>query len=302
MITVPTAFARSTVAREGERGRAWVTALPGIVEKLCGEWGLQIDGPTMHGYVAVVVPVVRGKTEFVLKVSWIDQSSEQEPLVLRAWDGNGAVRMLESEPRVGGMLLERLHASRNLEQVEPDEAARVAGLLLRRLAIPAPAALRPMAAEFASLREVLLSDWESTGRPFSRNLLDAVLDVLSHPSPASGLLIANIDLHYENVLAGEREPWLVIDPKALAGELEFAVAQLLWSRFAAMKTRAGLDRRLSIVVEAADLDRDRARELSLVRLVDYWVWALKQGMTEDPQKCRTLIGWLYPQFATQDQL
>ena len=35
------------------------------------------------------------------------------------------------------------------------------------------------------------------------------------------------DLHAENVLAAGREPWLVIDPKPLAGEREFAVAPIV---------------------------------------------------------------------------
>ncbi|MGW4483521.1 aminoglycoside phosphotransferase family protein [Amycolatopsis sp. NPDC004368] len=41
----------------------------------------------------------------------------------------------------------------------------------------------------------------------------------------------NEDLHYENVLAGQREPWLVIDPKPIAGDLEYGVFSLLWNRF-----------------------------------------------------------------------
>lgn len=297
MITVPPAFAASTVAREGEAGRVWISALPELIEALCEKWELRIDGAAMHGYVAVVVPVVRGDTELVLKVSWIDQSSEQEPLVLRAWSGNGAVRMHESDPSAGGMLLERLDANRHLGQLEPVEAARVAGALLRRLAIPAPGELRPMDDELASLRENLTPDWESTGRPFPRALLDTALETVSHPYAGAAPVIVNTDLHYENVLAAEREPWLVIDPKALAGEPEFAVAQLLWSRSSELYTSSDLDRRLSVLTEAAELDRDRAVELTLVRLVDYWVWALKQGMSDDPAMCRRLVEWLCPRFA-----
>lgn len=37
----------------------------------------------------------------------------------------------------------------------------------------------------------------------------------------------NQDLHADNVLAAEREPWLVIDPKPLTGEREFGVAAIV---------------------------------------------------------------------------
>ena len=30
----------------------------------------------------------------------------------------------------------------------------------------------------------------------------------------------------------------------------------------------------------------------MVRLVDYWLWALGIGLTEDPRRCATLIEWL----------
>ena len=40
-------------------------------------------------------------------------------------------------------------------------------------------------------------------------------------------MLVNQDLHADNVLAAEREPWLVIDPKPLTGEREFAVAPIV---------------------------------------------------------------------------
>src|SRR5690606_39320812 len=36
--------------------------------------------------------------------------------------------------------------------------------------------------------------------------------------PEAGDRLLHWDLHYANVLAGEREPWLAIDPKPLAGD------------------------------------------------------------------------------------
>jgi streptomycin 6-kinase len=35
------------------------------------------------------------------------------------------------------------------------------------------------------------------------------------------------DLHADNVLAAQREPWLTIDPKPLSGEREFGVTALV---------------------------------------------------------------------------
>jgi streptomycin 6-kinase len=44
----------------------------------------------------------------------------------------------------------------------------------------------------------------------------------------------------------------------------------------------------TVVTEAA-LDRDRARDWVVFRTVDYWLWGLKAGLTEDPLRCARLL-------------
>lgn len=297
MIQVPSAFATSTVAREGAAGQRWINSLPDLVEEHCALWKLKPTGPVRFGYVGVVVPVIREGVRLALKVSWIDESSRQEALVLHAWDGRGAVRLLESREESGALLLEWLNPDRTLAAVPPDAAAEVAGVLLRRLAIPAPRQLRTVREEIDHLVRELESRWQEAGRPFSARLLEHTVELCAIGQESDDQLIVDRDLHYENVLAGEREPWSVIDPKALAGDMEFGVAQLLWNRFEELGDRAGLERRLRIIAEAAELDADASRRWTVVRLVDYWLWALSEGFTEDSARCSTLIGWLVPDFA-----
>lgn len=81
----------------------------------------------------------------------------------------------------------------------------------------------------------------------------------------------NEDLHYENVLAGTREPWLVIDPKPVAGDLEFGVIPLLWNRM----EESTLDDRLAALVAVAGLDAELARAWTLVRAVVNFLWAVE---------------------------
>jgi len=69
IITVPQAFTTATVIREGDAGRKWIHALPGLVEDLCQHWNLRRDGPVMHGYLGLVIPVRRVEEPCVLKVS-----------------------------------------------------------------------------------------------------------------------------------------------------------------------------------------------------------------------------------------
>ncbi len=81
-------------------GPAWVDRLPRLATDLMAEWGLRRDGWAMHGYASLVVPALTEDDEpAVLKVTFDgDEESEHEALVLRHWDGRGAVRLLRADP------------------------------------------------------------------------------------------------------------------------------------------------------------------------------------------------------------
>jgi streptomycin 6-kinase len=297
LISVPEGFAADTVTREGEAARPWLARLPELVSELCARWGLRVAGDLMHGYLALVVPVRRGHARCALKVSWIDGETMNEAAALALWNGDGAVRLLDADDTAGALLLEWLDPRRSLKEADLSVAVPVAGRLLRRLAVAVPAqwparpvpGLRRWALDLAA---ELPGRWRATGRPFPERRLDAAIDAATVLAPRAGGLLANRDMHYQNVLAGEREPWLVIDPKVMRGDAEFGLAPLLWRRLDEAGGPAGLRRRFDVLVDEAGLDADLARGWTLLRAVDYQLWGLSLGLTEDPALCATVIDWL----------
>ena len=101
--------------------------------------------------------------------------------------------------------------------------------------------------------------------------------------PASVGVIIHGDLHYENVLAADREPWLVIDPKPMSGDPHYEIAPMLWNRFDELgdNLRDGLRRRFHTIVDAAGLDEDRARDWVVVRMIHNASWAVIDGDPDD---------------------
>jgi streptomycin 6-kinase len=139
MIEVPEPFVREISEREDEPGRAWLDALPGLVDHSLGKWALTPSGPVMHGAVGVVVPVRRtDETAAVLKISFPHPGNIAEPKALAAWAGRGAVRLLEHDAQAFAMVLE-MAGEESLHDL-PDAVDRVvvAGRLNCRLAVPAP--------------------------------------------------------------------------------------------------------------------------------------------------------------------
>lgn len=263
-IVVPDGFAATLVEEAGEEAEAWLAGLPALVERCLAEWGLTVAGTVLHGYAAVAVPVLRGGEPAVLKVSWPHDEAEHEALALSVWDGAGAVRLLAHDPERWALLLERLDPTTSLLDVPIGEAIEVVGALARRLDRPAPPGLRSVRDTAARwVREFPAQNDGSVPAEY----VDLAVGYCRELGPAAGNRLVNEDLHYENVLRGTREPWLLIDPKPIAGDPEFGLTPLLWNRF----DEAAVTSRLRAVVEETGLDLELARRWSFVRAVDNWL-------------------------------
>jgi streptomycin 6-kinase len=173
------------------------------------------------------------------------------------------------------MLLERLDAARDLHALPVDEACAVIGQLLRQLDRPATPQLAPLSGEVARLVRALASPPAGLPRRFVEQALSLAPDLVRDEGADARLV--HTDLHFANVLAGQRQPWLAIDPKPLAAEPAYAVAPALWNRWeeavAGSDVRGALRRRLSVVCEHGGIDQARARAWTIVREVQNALWA-----------------------------
>ena len=251
-----------------------------LVKRYCREWSLTVDGEPMRGYVSLAIPVRTADGESaVLKVpqpSRMDDDERDEALALRTWAGDGAVRLLGCSADERVLLLEKLVPGHSLHGEPIDSAVEIGGALLRRLAVPAPPGLKVTLATSATVLADRLSErWRRHGEPFPSATLDRALGHCAELGPSAANLLVNYDQHFENVLAAQREPWLVIDPTVLAGDIEFGVLPLLWNRADEFgDSPDGMLRRFDTIVAAAGLDRERALGWTLVRAVDGWLWSL----------------------------
>jgi streptomycin 6-kinase len=268
----------------GDEGRAWVARLPELAASSMERWNLVPDGPTYHGMVSLVLPVRRvDGTPAALKLQPYDHETVGEPIALREWNGDGTVRLLEADGEV--MLLERLAADRSLNAVEDvHEALRILAELLARLcARPAPAQLRRL----ADIAGAMVTEAPQAATAVSEGdrfvvsyCAGAVAELLDEP----GDRLLHWDLHYENVLAGEREPWLVIDPKPLAGDPGFELLPSLHNRWDEIVATGDIGRavrrRFDQLVDVLGLDRQRALGWTLGRILQNALWDIEDGEPE----------------------
>ena len=243
-----------------EDGTRWLDRLPLLLDELEERWGLERRGdPFSSASVACVVPVSRGRTRFVLKVQWPHDESVHEAEALRTWNGDGAVRLIDHDAERHALLLEECVPGTFLADADPADALGILADLIPRLWKPVGSPYRALSDAARQWALHLPGAWERAGRPCERTLVDAALELLEAlPWGQGEEVLVNQDLHGHNVLSAARQPWLVIDPKPLRGEREFAIVPVIRSfefGHSERATRYRLDRLSS------ELGLNRARAL-----------------------------------------
>ncbi|WP_107657334.1 aminoglycoside phosphotransferase family protein [Nocardia suismassiliense] len=285
-IDVPAALAASHSAHDGASGRAWIAALPALAAGFLDRWALRLDAPARHGMVSLVLPVIQADgTPAALKLQPVNEENVGEPLGLRGWNGDGAVRLLDHDPDTGTLLLERLDAARPLSSVTDDRAALriLAELLARLVAAPAPAGLRQLADIAAAMLEQVPRTVAALPDPAERQLVRTCASAVAELVDQPGDRLLHWDLHFDNILAAEREPWLAIDPKPLAGDPAFELLPALSNRWEEMvatgDTARAVRYRFDLLTEALGLDRRRAAGWTLGRVLQNAHWDVEDGHT-----------------------
>ncbi|WP_235916098.1 aminoglycoside phosphotransferase family protein [Antrihabitans cavernicola] len=252
--------------------RGWVDALPDTLAMLVERWHLtDVGRPYQPGGVASWVAPVRDArgARAVLKVGWYHFEALHEADGLRAWDGNGAVRLVYSAliGDTNALLLEQCLPGRALSSetasVQDDV---IVGLLSRLWIEPRPGhpfrPLQEMCDEWADEFE----EKYAADPAFDRGMASAGMELFRElPSTADRAVLLCTDLHPDNILAAEREPWLVIDPKPYLGDPAYDVLQYMFdSRERLIADPFAFVRELA---EPLALDRERLRLWLFARCV-----------------------------------
>lgn len=288
MIEVPSSF--RAMPRWWQEGTTWLDDLPALVADQCARWGLRTDGEIRHGSNALVVAVRRGEQRLALRLSPPGDDVTAEAAALRFWDGRGTVGLVDADPGRRVQLLEWVSPGGSLAELPLADTPAILGAVTRRLAVAAPASVASTGETVAAEAVGFPARWQALAEPVPRRLLEvAVAAAEASAEPLTPHLAVNADLHFDQILRAAREPWLVVDPVLMRGDVSYDLGRVLWSRLDELATDDDVAGYLEAVTEAAEVDQERARQLVLVRAMSYLLWGLEHGLTEDPPRCRRLL-------------
>ncbi|MEU6581111.1 aminoglycoside phosphotransferase family protein [Nocardia sp. NPDC046763] len=299
-ISLPSDVAENIADSFGERGPEWLAALPGVVEQRCATWGLEVIGDSFGGGThSWVAPVRRvDGSVAVLKVPVVDEENYGEPTGLYCYGGDGAVRLYEFDPRTGAMLLEWARPGTELLyqpgfpslEGRPENSAKVeqACRLYRRLrresvAVPGGFPALPTASGMVAEWEGMFVESEAgVAEVIPAHLLDRAAERCSElAAPDGPLLVVNRDTHLGNIVAAEREPWLLIDPKAYLGEAAFNAGFLVMIQVQSDPTPEHARAVVERTAAGLEVRADRARAWAFMRSMEEIVWAVEDEEPED---------------------
>ncbi len=250
----------------GATGRQWLADLPSLLAQAAQKWDLTLSEQLLLSYNYVTAAKRADGTDVVLKIGVPDREFLCELTALRYFNGDGCVRLLESDDENYMFVLERLKPGEMLVSLEDDDQrTEIIAQVMSRLWRPAP----------HGLALIQLSEWfdkisqprPSFGggmEPFPKTLVKRVESLLPELfATSSPPRLLHGDLHHFNLLSSERG-WLVIDPKGVIGPPEYECGALLinpFPDFVYLPTAASqTSRRIAILSERLGFARARIRD------------------------------------------
>jgi streptomycin 6-kinase len=267
----------------GREGLAWLSRLPALLAEYAARWSLEVGPPFESLSYNYVAPAVRADgSDVVLKAGVPRPELLAEIEALRLFGGQGAARLLAADGEAGVLLLERLKPGTPLSSLADDEQEMsIAARVMRRLWRPLPAKHPfPTVDRWAKGLERLRAHSGGGCGPFPGWLVSRAEALFREllASAAEPVLLHG-DLHHFNIVAAERQPWLALDPKGLAGEPAYEVGALLRNPMPQILDEPQLGRllarRVDQMAEELGLDRERLVGWGLAQAVLSAWWSLE---------------------------
>lgn len=289
---IPADFARRMIELYGERGRAWITALPQLVAECEAQSGLVVGPAFELSYNYAASAEQADGTAVVLKLRAPQTDDWNELQALRHYAGRGCAQVLAADAARGVLLLERLRPGAMLSILPDDEATAIAAEVMAQLWKPPPTTHSfPSVDDWMAALGRLRAHYGGGTGPFPPALVDRAERLYAElrVAPAAPMLLHG-DLHHYNILSAGRAPWLAIDPQGVIGEPAYEAGALLRNPspgvFAWPDLAQRTARRVAILAERTGLDRWRLAAWGLAGAVLSVWWTVEDHGTFDYTQLR----------------
>jgi streptomycin 6-kinase len=255
--------------------------------------GIRIYEPFTNLSFSFVAPcVLWNGEEAVFKCCVPNKELTAEIAALKYFNGDGCVKLIDSDLNVGWIIMERLYPGELLSAVKDDETAtRTFIKVMQKLHKPINRNQKfPTVETLLKGFERLRREFNGATGPFPKELVCYAEKLAKQLLQSSDLrVLLHGDLHHYNILSSNRDDWLAIDPKGVIGEPEYEMGAFMQNPIPKLMYLEDLEkvftRRIDIIVEMTGFDRQRLLAWSFVKtmLSAWWCY-------ED--RCANIKTWL----------
>lgn len=280
-ICLPEQILKNLETYFGEPGLRWAAHFPAQLSKVLEEWQLTLLQPFANLTFNFVSPVLLPEgQEAVLKMGYPNPDFAMECHALRHFNGQGAVKLLKSDSDSGKMIIEQIQPGTSLKQMnDDDKVTRIAAGVMQGLWRPfnetkEDAVDFPTIADWLRALPALKQRFEGGAGPLDAELVTAAQQLSAElMADVSEPVLLHGDLHHDNIISASSEAWVAIDPKGVVGEPAYEVGALLRNPSPSIY-RQCFKRRVEILAEMLDIDRERVVRWAFVQAVLSAVWAV----------------------------
>lgn len=282
-------------------GIEWLRRLPEILDECCARWHITLhpDVPELN-YNLVLFGTTPEHGPVVIKTSPPHEEVLAEIEGLRASQGPGVVRLIDADPGVSIMLLERVTPGtmlRNLTDngtMSDHAATTIAAAAMKTYwhQVPDSPDLIPLDRWFKALYAYRDKHPEGDGAIPGDLVTLAIRHADDLLSTEREKVTLHGDLHHQNILWDRAKGWTIIDPKGLIGERGYDSAT--WMRNPrGLETwpdvREVIDNRLDTFSALLQIDRFRLWQWTIVHAVLSVCWTMEEGNVEDVELHQNMI-------------
>ena len=280
MLNLPERFTKNTLDICGKSGEQWLNDLPRIIGELEENWSLKVENPFPNLSYNFVAPCIC-KDGAVLKIALPLNNPEisGEAKFLQIKDGKGAVRLLKSDENRRAILLERLTPGKHLKEVcQTDKTKTVEiAIKIQREIIKKP----PENSAFRRLEDWFKGFDKAAKTKFPREFIFKASEFYKELSCSSNKFLIHGDLHHENILSAQREPFLAIDPKSIIGDIGYEISVFLNNHLWWLASEPDLKEKLNYAVkqfsEAFEIEPQDLRKWAFAQIVLSAWWTFEDS-------------------------
>jgi streptomycin 6-kinase len=248
---LPVNFTETISSAYGEAGRNWLTRLPPVIAEIARDWQVSVgEHYTRLSYHFVAPVTCADGTSAVLKIGFPEENQEMlnEVGALKHTGGHGMIKLFRFDPRRRAMLLEKLEPGDNLKTAfEGNEigAVDVAIDIMQKLW------REPSQGNtFPCLETWFNNCFEKAQKTeFPLEYVKKAAEFFEELNQDGRRVLLHGDLHHENILSAQREPFLAIDPKGITGNFGYEMSTFLINHRWWMESDPNIKRKLDAAID-----------------------------------------------------